>query len=196
MAGCARTADNLHEYFRLGAYADSDWGGCKDTRKSTTGYAILFNNCPLLCRSSKQKSTATSVCASETIALADCVQDLLWARNLVHDALGTIPHPKQQTKELRPPESTVYCDNQSTIDIVNSDKGSRRVKHIAIKHGFLQDEQGTTVNIQKIPTKDNLADIFTKPLPRAQFCSLRDRLFGLEPNPYSIINTALLSSVF
>ena len=166
----------------LQAFSDSDWGGCKDTRKSTTGYVLTLNDAPILCRSSKQKSTATSVCESETISLTDCVKDVLWAKNLLQDLL-----------QIKPAKVKVWCDNQSTVDIANSDKGSDRCKHIAIKHGFLQDQKEETINISKIPTKDNIADIFTKPLPGPLFSKLRDRLFGIIPNPYSIYHQALLT---
>ena len=131
------------------------------------------------------ESTATSVCEAETIALTDCVKDVIWAKNLVQDLV-----------KIPPVKSKVWCDNQSTVDISNSDKGSDRCKHIAIKHGFLQDQTSSTVMISKVPTKDNLADIFTKPLPGPLFTKLRDRLFGKNPNPFSVYSDALLSLVF
>ncbi len=75
--------------------------------------------------------------------------------------------------------------NQSTIDISKNDRGSDKCKHIAITHNFLQENEGKTIDLLKIPTKDNIADLFTKPLPRRQFETLRDRLFGLAKNPFS-----------
>ena len=139
---------------------------------------------PILCRSSKQKSLPP-VCESETIALTDCVKDVIWAKNLLQDLLKTKPRKVE-----------VWCDNQSTVDIANNDKGSDRCKHIAIKHGFLQDQKEETIDISKIPTKDNIADIFTKPLPGPLFTKLRNRLFGITPNPYSIYRQALLAMHF
>ena len=137
-------------------------------------HVITFNDCPILTKSTKQKATARSTCESESVALAHGVTDVLWIRNLLSDLLGILPA-----------KTPVYCDNQSTIDIAKNDKGSDKCKHIAITHNFLQENEGKTVKLCKIPTKDNIADIFTKPLPRRQFESLRDRLFGLTTNPFS-----------
>ena len=158
----------------LQAFTDADWAGDKDERKSTTGYVITFNDCPILTKSTKQKSTARSTCESESIALAHGVTDVLWVRNLLSDLLGILPE-----------KTPVYCDNQSTIDIAKNDRGSDKCKHIAITHNFLQENEGNTIDLLKIPTKDNIADLFTKPLPRRQFETLRNRLFGLTINPFA-----------
>ena len=36
------------------------------------------------------------------------------------------------------------------------------------------------INLKYIPTKDNLADIFTKPLKRDIFENIRDRMIGIK----------------
>ena len=159
----------------LCTFSDSDWAGDKDTRHSTTGYVVTLNNCPILARSSKQKTTALSSCEAETIALTESVKDTLWIRNLLEELRDT---------KLKP--TTVFCDNQSAVDIAQNNKGSDRCKHIAIKHSFLRENHGDTIEISKIPTKENISDIFTKPLPRKQFEYLRDRLFGISANPYTV----------
>ena len=158
----------------LQAFTDADWAGDKDERKSTSGYVITLNDCPILSKSTKQKATAQSTCESESMALARGVTDVIWVRNLLRDLLGILPA-----------KTPVYCDNQSTIDISKNDRGSDKCKHIAITHNFLQENEGKTIDLLKIPTKDNIADLFTKPLPRRQFETLRDRLFGLAKNPFS-----------
>ena len=159
----------------LCTFSDSDWAGDKDTRHSTTGYVVTLNNCPIRARSSKQKTTALSSCEAETIALTESVKDTLWIRNLLEELIDT---------KLKP--TTVFCDNQSAVDIAQNNKGSDRCKHIAIKHSFLRENHGDTIEISKIPTKENISDIFTKPLPRKQFEYLRDRLFGISANPYTV----------
>ena len=57
---------------------------------------------------------------------------------------------------------------------------SQRTKHIDIKYRFIQDEQKKgTIQLQYVPSEDNLADIFTKPLAINKFRKLRD-LFMIE----------------
>ena len=58
-----------------------------------------------------------------------------------------------------------------------------KTKHIRIKFHFLR-EQVTEKNIKMeyIETKEQIADIFTKPLPRETFEYLRQKL-GVIPSP-------------
>jgi hypothetical protein len=52
-----------------------------------------------------------------------------------------------------------------------------RTKHIYIRYHFLRDhQQRGDIEITYINTKDQLADIFTKPLDEKTFCKLRNEL--------------------
>ena len=53
----------------LRAYVDSDFGGDKETRKSTKGYVILFDSTPTTWYSKLQKSVAVSTVESEYYAI-------------------------------------------------------------------------------------------------------------------------------
>jgi hypothetical protein len=63
---------------------------------------------------------------------------------------------------------------------MNSEQYRPRTKHIALKwfHFADQVKNGDCV-VTKIDTKENWADIFTKPLPKAVFEYLRRQLMGL-----------------
>ena len=65
-------------------------------------------------------------------------------------------------------------DNNGSIAIAKNKKGHNRVKHIDVRHHFICHavEEGK-IKIDYMPTKDNIADLFTKPLPHPQhhkFC--------------------------
>ena len=52
-----------------------------------------------------------------------------------------------------------------------------QTKHIDIKHHFIRDHVAKgNIELNYVESKSNLADIFTKPLPEAEFSSLRRQL--------------------
>ena len=52
-----------------------------------------------------------------------------------------------------------------------------RTKHIEIRHHFLRDHaQKGDITLEIVSTKDQLADIFTKPLSEKQFVEIRRQL--------------------
>ena len=78
----------------------------------------------------------------------------------------------------------ILCDNTSAICISKNPVMHSKTMHIPIKFHFLQ-EQVTEKNIklEYFGTKEQVADIFTKPLPRETFEFLRKNLgVILSPN--------------
>ena len=77
----------------------------------------------------------------------------------------------------------ILCDNTSAINISKNLVMHSKTKHIPIKFHFLR-EQVTEKNIklEYIGTKEQIVDIFTKPLPRETFEYLRQRL-GVFSSP-------------
>ena len=72
---------------------------------------------------------------------------------------------------------TVMVDNQGTIDFAKNTQFSQRTKHIDIKYHFIRDHiENRTIKLEYIPTRENIADIFTKPLNKSQFLNLREKM--------------------
>ena len=62
-------------------------------------------------------------------------------------------------------KSTIYCDNSSAINLSKNPVNHSRTKHIDIRHHFLRDNiEKDVINLDFIPSENQLADIFTKPL--------------------------------
>jgi hypothetical protein len=56
-----------------------------------------------------------------------------------------------------------------------------RTKHIDIRHHFLRDHMPKgDIEVYHISTRNQLADIFTKPLDEKKFCTLRSELNVLD----------------
>ena len=74
-----------------------------------------------------------------------------------------------------------YCDNTSAINISNNLVMHAKTKHIAIKYHYVRElVEDKQVKMEYIHTKEQIADIFTKPLPKDAYEYLRGKL-GVKP---------------
>lgn len=69
----------------LSAFSDSDWGGCREVGRSTTGYAIYLGPNIISWRSARQKSVSRSFTEAEYKALSNASAELIWIRNLLRE---------------------------------------------------------------------------------------------------------------
>ena len=71
----------------------------------------------------------------------------------------------------------IFCDNTSAINISKNPMMHTKTKHIAIKFHFLRKlVQDKEVRLEYVNTKEQITDIFTKPLPKDIFLYLRGKL--------------------
>jgi hypothetical protein len=71
----------------------------------------------------------------------------------------------------------LLCDNESAIKIAYNPVQHSRTKHIEIRYHFIRDHVARgDIELGYVGTKEQLADIFTKPLDEARFCYLRNEL--------------------
>ena len=68
----------------------------------------------------------------------------------------------------------MFCDNTSAVNISKNQVMHSKTKHIAIKY---HDKE---IRLEYVHAKEQIADIFTKPLPKDAFLYLRGKL-GLFP---------------
>jgi hypothetical protein len=136
----------------LTGYADANWAGCPDTRRSVTGYVFKFAGGPITWQSKVQKTCALSSTEGEYMALAAACQEVKWLRQLLTE-LGFGPTG----------ETIIYEDNQACIKLSENPHAHGRTKHIDVRHHFIREliAQGE-VKIEYVPSKSNIADIFTK----------------------------------
>ena len=73
----------------------------------------------------------------------------------------------------------VYEDNSACIALGHSLKSSKSAKHYQVRLHFLREHiQAGTIEFEKVDTKEQLADGFTKALPRELFENFRDRMLA------------------
>jgi hypothetical protein len=75
----------------------------------------------------------------------------------------------------------LLCDNESVIRMTDNPIEHSRTKHIDIRYLFLRDhQQRGDIKIAYVNNKNQLADIFTKPLDEKTFSKLRNELNILD----------------
>ncbi|WVZ93487.1 LOW QUALITY PROTEIN: hypothetical protein U9M48_039462 [Paspalum notatum var. saurae] len=140
----------------LVGYSDSDHGGDIDTSKSTSGILFFLGKCLVSWQSVKQQVVALSSCEAEYIAASTASTQALWLARLL-------------AVELR-------VDSKSALALAKNPVFHERSKHIRVRYHFIRDcwEEGS-IKARYINTKDQLADLLTKPLGRIKFLELRSR---------------------
>ncbi|KAL4366735.1 hypothetical protein GQ457_05G021070 [Hibiscus cannabinus] len=148
--------------FDLHAYSDADYGGCKIDRKSTSDTCQFLGNMLISWFSKKQNNVALSTTEAEYISADSCCAQVLWMKQQLLDYgidVGTIP---------------IKCDNTSAICLTKNPIQHSRTKHIEIRHHFIRDHVSKNdIVLEYVDTLHQLADIFTKPLDKERFWTLR-----------------------
>ncbi|GJV05450.1 putative RNA-directed DNA polymerase [Tanacetum coccineum] len=150
----------------LEAFSDADWAGDSDDRRSTGGFAIYLGSNLISWTARKQRTVSRSSTEAEYKALADTVAELTWLQALLHE-LG-----------IRSSSTPIlWCDNLGATYLSANPIFRARTKHVEIDYHFVREKvaQGD-LRVQHISTHDQIADIFTKPLPTPRFLFLRSKL--------------------
>ena len=160
------TLGGKYKEAKITAYADADWAGDRDTRKSRSGYAIFLSNSLCMWSSKMQVSTALSSTEAEYISLSLAARDIIWCRHLLADM-----------KFTQEEATVVYEDNDSCRKVAQTLKQLPGTKHIEIRHHFIREKVHTKeIALERKGTQDMIADIFTKALPSISFTRHRMNL--------------------
>ena len=121
--------------------------------------------------SRKQTFVAQSTAEAEYMAAGSCCTQLLWMMHTLNDF------------DLYFRKVPIMCDNTSAIQMSKNLVFHSRTKHIDIRHHFIRDhiDKGD-IELVFIDSQNQIADIFTKPLPTHQHNELRFKLGMLELN--------------
>jgi hypothetical protein len=143
-------------------YADAGFRSDKVSGKSQTGYIFLKNNAPISWKSVKQTVTATSTNHSELIAFHEATREAVWLRSMDTIILNQCGL-SQEEKATVIFEDNAACVAQVGAGFIKSD----RVKHIPPQlFGYTQELiQSGQIEVQKIESAHNIADMLTKALP-------------------------------
>ena len=138
------------------AYVDADYGGCRDTRRSTSGYVFIMAGGAVTWSSKRQATVALSTVEAEYVAMSRCAQQMLWMHSWLSEVEIEFTLP-----------GVIKGDNRGAIALTKNTKDHGKVKHIDMRHHYIRELlKAGNISIEQVSSADNLADLFTKPLPR------------------------------
>ncbi|XP_070049858.1 uncharacterized mitochondrial protein AtMg00810-like [Nicotiana tomentosiformis] len=151
--------------YKVTTYCDSDWAACPDSRRSVSGYLVLFGGSPISWKSKKQTTVSLSSAEAEYRSLRKVVGELVWVQRLLEEL--TVPC----TNHIQ-----VFCDSQAVVHIARNHVFYERTKHIKVDWHFMQDKlHDGLITLNHISTHDQLADILAKALTGIKHSDLLDK---------------------
>ena len=153
--------------FELKVFNDFDRVGNIDYRKSTSGGAVFLGKRLVSWKRKKHNCIFQSIAEVEYVVVVVHCSNIMWIKKLF-----------KGMQEVITDLVVSYSDNTSTINISKNQVMHIMKKHIAIKYQYLRElVQDKEVKLEYVNTKEYIADIFTKPLPKDTHEYLRGKLW-------------------
>ncbi|GKE22968.1 retrotransposon protein, putative, ty1-copia subclass, partial [Tanacetum coccineum] len=147
---------NPEAELRVNCYCDAGFETDRDDTKSQTGYAFSLNGGAVDWKSSKQSTTTMSAIEAEYIAASKAV----WIRKFI-SGLGIVPTINEPIR--------MFCDNSAALHFANEPRVQKGAKHYHKRYHYVRESIALgEIRFLKVHTDDNLADPFTKALPKGK----------------------------
>jgi transposase InsO family protein len=154
----------------LEGHSDSSYADDQEGRRSSQGHCFSLGSGVVSWKATRSPVVALSTCEAELYAVCSAAQEAVWLGEL----LALVGCPQS-------PAPMLWCDNRSTVVLTQDPVYSARSKHIEARYYFVRElVQAKRLRTAHVPGKDNVADIFTKPLSHEDHARLTAML-GLRP---------------
>ncbi|KAE8674743.1 hypothetical protein F3Y22_tig00111718pilonHSYRG00018 [Hibiscus syriacus] len=148
------------------AFADADWGGNLDDRRSISGHVVYVGACPVVWCSRKQKTVSRSTIEAEYRSVAKAASEVTWINSLLGE-LGV--------KNRIP--SVIWCDNTSVVALSTNPMYHAQSKHVDMDVHFVREKvEAKQLQVNYVPACNQVEDGLTKSLTKGAFEVFRDQL--------------------
>lgn len=156
------------------AYVDASWGGSQSdgvSQKSRQGCLILLGKSSICWWSRVQRVVAQSSAEAEYLALSEAVKDIAYVKSTIEELGITVEFP-----------IVVYEDNTACVQMVNEGAITRKTRHIAIRErlAIMAANEEKLIEVRKVKSAENLADVMTKCLPYVKVEAIKTRIGVLK----------------
>ncbi|KAG5866463.1 hypothetical protein JTB14_022611 [Gonioctena quinquepunctata] len=147
----------------LETFSVADHGGDDTTGRSTTGVLGMYADGAIFWHSQRQTSVAISTTEAEIVAAREAAREIVWLKRLFEEIIVLRAIPK------------LMVDNEAAIKLAENPEYHRRTKHI--RHFFVRElVLDSFIQVKKVSSEDQLADIMTKPLFKPRLQMLRNAM--------------------
>lgn len=151
-------------------YSDASNKPDPNDSKCQYGYVHMWQGGPVIAASKKLGHIGLSAAHNEYMALHFANRATVWLRELLEEL--------EIDDAIKEPTLT-YCDNKAAVILSEEDIVTMQNQHVRVPYHYNKEvvEEGL-VRVRWIETAENLADIFTKSVPRQVLERLLARLLG------------------
>lgn len=152
--------------FDLLAFLNVDCASCNDIRRLISGFYITLGGAPISWKFEKQVPNSLSSAEAKYRSMWHVTIEITWLVHLLDDlsAPPTLP-------------VSIHSHSQAALHIANNSVFHKRMKHMELDCHFVRQQYlSGLITLSFVPSKHQLADLFTKALSGEPHCDILSKL--------------------